>query len=108
MDSNKRELRKVAETEETQSSYVGVEQEETTDSCEEGYSRFNAAKLRDNHMYPTGKPGHTTKTHRYNPATKKSDEGKIHGKLKGGRSRNRIKQDGFTPTANEALKNSTL
>ena len=61
-----------------------------------GKSRFEI-EPKDMHLYPTGKEGQTTKVRRYNPTVKVSDMDKIHGKLKG-RSRKKIKKDGFPPS----------
>ncbi|MBR1803050.1 MAG: hypothetical protein IJ777_03710 [Clostridia bacterium] len=58
------------------------------------YSRFDSATPRDTHMYPAQKKGQTTKERRYRPLVKKSDQDKIHGKLKG-RSHRKIKSDGI-------------
>lgn len=51
-----------------------------------GYARFEITDSGPSHFYPTGKGKHTSKSKRYNPTVKKSDQAKskkFHGKPKG-------------------------
>lgn len=65
---------------------------------------FKGTRMQDviakRQQFPTGKPNHYSQERRYVPITKKSDEGKIHGKPKG-RSFKALKMEGDPPSADE-------
>lgn len=58
-----------------------------------GSARFWLTSNGNKHFYPTGHNGKTSKSRRYRPAEKKSDEGKFHGRPKG-RSFRKLRVEG--------------